>query len=166
MNIKVTVDEVTLATVLHEYDGEQTTVGDQVVYAITERLAGDRDIYPELRTRVSQIRDEEIREAVRPLITAALTEPVQPTNSWGEVLPGAKFTTLRDVIVAEARKQFEHKADPYSRSGQTILQKVVADEVSAAFKTVVADEVKKAKAEVATQIGAMVAESVAAGMRK
>lgn len=166
MNITVTVDEVTLDTVVHSYDGDSTTVGDRVVHAITSHLIASKDVYPPLRDQVSKIRDEEIRGQVRPLITEALTEPVQLTNQWGDPVPGAKQTTLRDVIVAEARRQFTVKADSYSGSGQTILQKLVAEEVRAVFKTVVADEVKKARAMVATQIGAMVAESVAAGMRK
>ena len=166
MNITVTVDEVTLDTIVHSYDGDSVTVGDRVVQAITQHLVASKDVYPPLRDQVSKIRDEEIREQVRPLITEALTEPVQLTNQWGDPVPGAKQTTLREVIVAEARKQFTAKADSYSRSGQTILQKLVADEVTAAIRAVVADEVKRARAEVATQIGAMVAESVAAGMRK
>ena len=166
MNITVTVDEVTLDTIVHSYDDGEVTIGDRVVNAITRHLVASKDVYPPLRDQVSKIRDEEIREQVRPLITEALTEPVHLTNQWGDPVPGAKQTTMREVIVAEARKQFTAKADNYSRNGQTILQKLVADEVQAAFKTVIADEVKKARAEVATQIGAMVAESVAAAMRK
>jgi hypothetical protein len=164
VNITVTVDEVTLDTVLHEYDGEQTTVGDQVAFAIMQKLVSDRDVYPLLRKRVSQIRDEEIRAAVTPLITETLTRPFRQTNGYGEA--AGPETTLSALIVAEAKALMTKPADAYSRSGQTVLGKIVAEEVSRAFKTVVADEVKRAKAEVAAQIGAMVAESVAAGMRK
>jgi hypothetical protein len=166
MNITVTVDEVTLDTVVHSYDGDQVTIGDRVVSAITSHLVASKDVYPPLRDQVSKIRDEEIREQVRPLITDALTEPVKLTNEWGDPVPGVKSTTLRDIIVTEARRQFTTKADTYSRSGQTILQKLVADEVSTAFRKIITDEVKAARAEVATQIGAMVADAVAAGMRK
>lgn len=164
MNITVTVDEVTLDTVVHSYDGDVTTVGDGVVHAITERLTRDRDIYPTLRTRVEQVRDEEIRKSVAPLVIEALTAPVRQTNSFGE--PIGPETTLSSLIMAEAKKLLTHKSDNYGNRNETILQKLVADEVRAAFKTLITDEIKAARAEVASQIGSLVADAVAAGMRK
>ena len=66
--------------------------------------------------------------------------------------------------MAEARNAFKVRADSYG-SNQTVLQKLVAEEVQKAFKTVIAEEVKQARALVADQIGEQVAEAVKAGMK-
>ena len=61
---------------------------------------------------------------------------------------------------------FTKQADSYSRSGQTVAQKIVAEEVATAFRSEVADAVKQARELVAGQIGEQVAAAVAEGMRK
>lgn len=164
MNITVNVDEVTLSTLVHEsYDGDGgKTIGDEVAYLALRRLADDRDGWNSITQRVDRITDEEIREHVRPLITGALTRPFRQTNSFGE--PVGQETTLSSVIVAEARNAFKVRADSYG-SNQTVLQKLVAEEVQKAFKDVIAEEVKQARALVADQIGEQVAEAVKAGMK-
>lgn len=164
MNITVNVDEVTLSTLVHEaYDGDGgKTIGDEVAYLALRRLADDRDGWNSITQRVERITDEEIREHVRPLITEALTRPFRQTNSYGE--PVGQETTLSSVIVAEARNAFKVRADSYG-SNQTVLQKLVAEEVQKAFKDVIAEEVKQARALVADQIGEQVAAAVKAGMK-
>ena len=57
------------------------------------------------------------------------------------------------------------QADQYNRNGRTIVGKLVAEEVQKAFKGVIAEEVKQARALVADQIGEQVAEAVKAGMK-
>jgi len=163
MNINVTVDDVTLDSLVRElYDHEGGwTIGQEVAHMALQRLTADRDGWDSIRERVQRVTDEEIREHVRPLITEALTRPFRQTNSFGE--PVGQETTLSSVIVDEARKAFKARTD-YG-SNQTVLQKLVAEEVQKAFKTVIADEVKAARAMVADQIGEQVAAAVKAGMK-
>ena len=83
MNITVQVDDVTLDSLIHgasEY-GKGSTIGDEVASLALQRLLTDRDGWNSVASRVQAIRDEEIREAVRPLITDALTRPFRKTNS-------------------------------------------------------------------------------------
>jgi len=164
MNINVTVDDVTLDSLVREsYDHEGGwTIGQEVARMALQRLTADRDGWGSIRERVQRVTEEEIREHVRPLITEALTRPFRQTNSFGE--PVGDETTLSSVIVDEARKAFKVRADSYG-SNQTELQKLVAEEVQKAFKTVIADEVKAARAMVADQIGEQVAAAVKAGMK-
>jgi hypothetical protein len=164
MNITVNVDEVTLDSLIRdgsEY-GNGCTIGDQVAFLALQRLTSETEGWYSIRERVQRVTDEEIREHVRPLITEALTRPFRQTNSFGEPVGGE--TTLSSVIVDEARKAFKVRADNYG-SSQTVLQKLVAEEVQQAFKTVIADEVKQARALVADQIGEQVAAAVKAGMK-
>lgn len=164
MNITVTVDDVTLDALVHEgYDGDGWTVGQEIARQALKKLTADRDgSWDSVRSRVDRIKDEEIREAIRPLITEALTKPFRPTNSYNE--PTGPETTLSALIMDAARKASSTKADSYG-NGQTVLQKLVADEVAKAFRNEIADEVKKARAMVAEQIGQQVAAAVSAGMR-
>jgi hypothetical protein len=167
MNITVTVDEVTLDTIVHKgYDEDDgRTLGEEMARQALERLTRDReDGWSSVREHVNRIRDEEIREAVRPLIAEALTKPFRKTNSYGEPVSGE--TTLSELIAAEAKRIVTQPADSYNRDKGTLLQQTVASAVREALGKEIADEVKRARAEVATQIGAMVATAVAAGMRK
>lgn len=165
MNIDVTVSDVTLDSLIRGYDDHEGgwTVGKEVAHQALERLTHDREGWDAVRQRVHRIQDEEIREAIRPLITEALTRPFRQTNSFGE--PVGQETTLSSVIVEEARKAFKVRADNYG-SNQTVLQKLVADEVHKAFASVIADEVKKARELVADRIGEQVAAAVKEGLRK
>ena len=145
MNITVKIDEVTIDTVVGEvvaFDEEgdpyrqgERTVADIVAEQIMKRLLKD-DGYPRLAERVAQIRTEEIREAVKPLITEAITRPIRSTNSYGEAV--GPETTLSALIAAEARAMLAKPVDAYSRSGQTVLGKIVAEEVATAFRAEVA----------------------------
>lgn len=167
MNITVSVDEVSLGSVVRE-DGEcssLTTIGDLVADRLAQRIINDRDAYRPFSHEVTRIRDEEIRKAVAPLIAEALTTPKQQTNTWGEST--GPSVTLSEIIVAEARKQLSQKAgDSYSSDRRTIVQKLVADEVTKAFGKVIAEEVAKARDLVADDIGARVAAAVQEGLRK
>lgn len=169
MNITVSVDEVTLESVVREVYGddgpEPRTIGTEVAQLLANHVIRDRDVWPPFRDAVTHIRDEEIRKAVAPLIAEALTTPKQQTNSWGESTGPA--TTLSEVIVAEARTQLGQKTgDSYSSDRRTIVQKLVADEVTKAFGKVIAEEVAKARELVAGEIGQRVAAAVQEGLRK
>lgn len=165
MNITVQVDEATLATVISEATEyrDDITIGDAVARQLTDHVLHDRDVWPRFRDQVTQIRDEEIRAQVAPLITEALTKPLQKTNNYGE--PTGQATTLSEVIVAEAKRLVSQPKDSYS-NGRTLLQEMVAEQVKAALGKEIADAVKQARAAVADQVGDMVAAAVAEGMRK
>lgn len=163
MDVKVEVSEVTLDTIVRDFgeDGH-VTLGDKVASKIVQRLVAERDYWGSLEQRYRDIRDEEIREAVRPQIAEALSRPTRRTNSFGEEIGEA--TTLTDIIVAEARKMLTTKTDSY-RSTQTVMQKIVADAVHEALGKEIAEQVKAARAMVADQIGQQVAAAVQAGMK-
>lgn len=173
MNIEIKVDDITLSTVIAEvvdYDedgdlvssGKEKTVADLVADRIVEKLVRD-DRYPRLKDRVTEIRDEEIRAAIRPAIEQAVTRPIRKTNSWGE--PTGQETTLSEVIVDEARKFMKEPADKYRREDGTVLQKLVRDEVHKAFGAEIADAVKQARELVATHLGDKVSDQITAAVR-
>ena len=163
MNITVQVDEATLDTIVREESeySREVTVADLVAEKLAQRVINDQDAWRSFRDVVTEIRDDEIRAAVRPLIAEALSKPRQQTNAFGE--PTGPETTLSDVIVAEARKML---TQPGRYEQQTAVQKIVADEVRTAFQKVITDEVATARDMVSEQIGALVAQAVKNGIRK
>ncbi|MBZ3909396.1 hypothetical protein [Streptomyces acidiscabies] len=173
MNIEIKVDDITLSTVVAEVmsydedgdlvpDGKEKTVADLVADRIVASVVRD-DRYPRLKDRVTEIRDEEIRAAIRPAIEQAVNRPIHKTNTWGE--PTGQQTTLSEVIVDEARKFMNEPADKYRREGGTVLQTLVRDEVHKAFSAEIADAVKQARDLVATQLGDKVSDQITAAVR-
>lgn len=166
MNITVQVDGVTLDSVIRpptEYS-DGITIGTEVARQLVNTIIQDRDVWPHFRDRVTEIRDEEIRAQVTPLIADALGKTLQKTNAYGE--PAGGTTTLSEVIVAEAKRLLTQPKDSYSRSGRTVLQDMVAEEVKQALGAEIADAVKQARELVSGQVGEMVAAAVADAMRK
>ena len=157
MDINVTVSDVTLDTVLHAYGESERTIGDEVTRQLVRRIADNKESYDNLRSRVAGVRDEEIRAHIVPLIEEALTSPVQEYR-YGE--PAGKPTTLRSMIMDEARALMKRHTDNYSNRSETVIGKLVADEVRKAIGGEIAEQVKEARAKVAPEIGRYVAEMV------
>lgn len=165
MELKVIIDTVTLDTVVgdvvrYDSDGDpytdgKSTVGDKVAELVKDAVVKSPE-YTSLRERVTRIREEEIREAVKPLIQQALQRPIQRTNSWGEST--GRETTLSEIIMDEAKKVFTTSRDNYNK--QAFISEVVAKEVKAAFGTYIQDEVKKAREAVAKELGSKVSSAV------
>jgi hypothetical protein len=174
MNITVTVDEITLDTIVaqtfeYDEDGDPiatggTSVAQLVADRIVKQVIGDTDRYPSLKERVTQIRDEEIRAAIRPAVQEAISRPIKRTNSYGE--PTGPETTLSEVITDEARKYLASYPDSYNRDKGTVLQQTIRAAVKKAFDTEIADVVKKVRADVAAQIGATASEQITAAAMK
>jgi hypothetical protein len=174
LNIKIQVDEISLSTAVAEvvgidedgdpYPSGERTVGDLVAKEIVDRIIANRDSHWQtLRERVRDIRAELIREAVQPAIEEAVARPIVKTNSYGE--PVGESTTLRELIVEEARKICREPADKYRREQGSILTKLVADEVRKALDAEIKDAVKQAREQVSTEIGSLVAASVQSGLK-
>lgn len=171
MNITIQVDDITLSTVVADVvsfdeDGDtytegSKTVADLVAAQIVERVVRD-DRYPRLRDKVTEVRDEEIRAAVKPAIEEAVNRPIKKTNGYGEAT--GQETTLSEVIVDEARKYMKEPADKYRREAGTVLQSLVRAEVERVFKAEIADAVKQARDLVAGQIGGQVSERITAAV--
>lgn len=159
-DVRINVPPLDLST---EIGGE--TIADLIVDKAVARLAGDQDYWPSLRERVKQIRDEEIRAAVKDEIANALTEGFRKTNSYGE--PYGDATTLRSVIADLAEKALDARKDSYSNS--KTLREILAEEVSKAIKAelaeTIADEKAKVIAAVREQAAGLIAEAtVSAGL--
>lgn len=176
MSINVTVSEITLSTVVDEieasydYEGDLVAEGRPVTIAhlvagqIVERLTGDSERWDRLSRKFAAIRDEMIHEALRPVIEEAVCGPVRKTNTYGEPV-GTETTTLRELIAAESRKILTQRTGEYNRNGETVISKIVSEEVHKAFAAEVKDAVKQAREKVAAEIGQQVAHAVAAAMR-
>jgi hypothetical protein len=138
-----------------EWRTEPMTLIEAVIATASERLVdhakreGTKDHFKTLVERVRAVRDEEIREAVRPLISEALEAPIVPSNTLGE--RRGEETTMHELIVTEATKQLAKPAGrrrDFINPPLTILESVIAEQVNAALSKELRGALDEAKAEV------------------
>lgn len=170
MDIQVIVPDVTLQTVVRDAteDGGAATLANLVAAQLVDRIVGygreDWEGWNNLRRRVTEVRDEEIRAQVAPLIHETLTRGFPKTNNYGE--PAGGTTTLSEIIMAEVNKVLTRPVDSSGyRGNQTVLQKIIYDLVHADFQKIAAEQVAAVRKEIAGQAGDAVRGAVQAAMR-
>jgi hypothetical protein len=120
--------------------------------------------YTGLQTKVSQIREEEIRAALKPIIAEALQKPIRRTNSWGDAT--GEETTLKDVIVDEARKAWTVDRNAYSNNQPTDIRTAIQQEVRKHINGEVAKAVKEAQIAALKAVGDLASAPVVEALRK
>jgi len=149
----------------YDEDGDRCggkTLAEAVVASLVTQAAKG-EYSTSLKRRVQEVRDEEIRAAIAPILAEAIAKPVTKTNMYGE--PTGKETTLRELILEEARKVWAEPVDRYSRDKGTHLQAAIRKEVLAAFQEEIAEAVKTAREAIAREIGGSVADVVTKAVR-
>ena len=162
MNVTVLVDDVTLSTVVEEWgeEGHRTTVADKIVERITDHIVRGREWDP-LRQRVERIRDEEIREQIKPIIAEAVSKPFATTNYYGE--PTGQTTTLREVITAKVKDYLNNSS--YGNRENNV-QKIVREEVHRAMSAELREAIKSEREKVVAAVRAQAAELIADAVRQ
>lgn len=181
MNIEVTVhaDGMDLNAVVDgtvngfdpetgEYFGRPKTLADVIAEKVVEQITTGEE-WRDQKRRFREIREEMIREALKPTITRALAEPIERTNAFGERVDGVAPTTLREIIFNEARRQANAKvSDGYRSSSETVLAKFVREQIDAAFRNELAGILKEEKTKVVKAVrdnaGTIIADAVRQGL--
>src|SRR6185312_4491446 len=171
MDIKVIVESIDLGDYIDGHRDDEGdyipggTLADNIAHQLVEKFSRS-DLYDGFRDRVQRIRDEEIRAQLAPAIAEALANPIRRTNSYGEQT--GPDTTLREVIVDEARKWMNTKQEQRygERSITTNLQAMIRTAVEDAFKTEIADAVKAARDAVTAEFGSSIGERVSGIVRE
>lgn len=130
-------------------DGDRTLEEYIVGEAATRLLAFDGQAIGEFRRRALSIADEEIREALKPVVAQALEAAVQRTDTFGA--PRGEPKSLREVIVESAIDQLRKpQGDGFSgtRRGETLVQFVIRKEVEEALGKDLRSAVQAARAQV------------------
>lgn len=167
MNLEVNVTDVDLSAVVREDTeyGPAVKLGDLVIAELVQRYMRTED-WPTLRKRVTEIRDEEIRAQVTPMITEAVARPVQKTNTYGE--PIGEATSLREVVIDEARKILQGtKGDSYNRKeglGRQLIREMVEKELRTELTEVIKEERQKVVNAVRAQAAELITEAVTKGV--
>lgn len=148
-----------------EYNTRGKTLGDIVATKLVKELTRD-DRWSGLRKRYLELREEEIRAAVRPLVEDALNGPIQKTNVYGE--PTSGTTTMRELIMAEVNKVIHERSDKYRSDSPTMLQatisKAVRTELGKELQAVFDAEKQKVVDAVRASAAELVAEAVKKGL--
>lgn len=177
MQINVTVEGVDLTSVIGEHaeydsDGEYiggngVTIADKVAQHLARDLMKD-DSYRTLKQRVMDLRDEEIRAQLKPIVEAAITGSIQRTNSYGH--PVGEPTTLHDIILAEVNTYLTaNVGGSYNKPTTTRIKSFVAEAVETVIRkemaTVIAEEKAAVVAVVRSKTAELLAEAVKQGLR-
>lgn len=171
MEITVNVENVDLTSIVGERyvldeDGdravEDKTLGQAIAEQVTRNLMKTDD-WGGAKEMVRRIREEEIRAAVQAEIAAALTTPVQQTNTWGEATGPA--TTLRQKIHDMAQSALTRKGDAYG-SGKGVVETVVYEQVNQALKKELSAAVKEEKEKVVAAVRAKAADLIATAVKE
>lgn len=176
MNINVTVDGgIDLSTELGEeirhYDdetGEYETRGKTLGDLVAEKLVASlikSDEWPGLKQKVLDIREDEIRNAIRPTVEKALVSDVRKTNSYGEPTGPAK--PMRELIVEQVSVVLRGKSDRYSTSApllDTVMDRTVRALLTKELKEAFDSEKAKVVAAVRAEGTRLIAEAVEKGI--
>lgn len=140
------------------------TLADLICRQALDKLAKGEP-WNNLAKRIEQITTEEIRAHVVDLLKDAITGDIRRTNTYGE--PYGEPTTLRAVIGEEAKTALTRSVDGYGQR-QTVLQKLVREQIEQAMKAelseAIAEERAKVVAAVRTQAAKLIAEAVTIGV--
>lgn len=171
MNITVTVDSVDLSSVVGDHQvqtGEDEWLAEPMILAdvVAARIAEDikkDDQYNSLRKRVLEIRDEEIREQLKPMIREAIEQPIQRTTEFGQ--PQGPPVTVAELVVKEAQNYLT-KREGYGRDSLSVAQKLIRDEVDRAIKSELSQAIADEKAKVVAAVRAKAAELIAEAVQQ
>lgn len=144
------VVEIDLGSLVLSHGEEGEMLADLIVrQAAKEMLAqaakgtGYRDA---LSRRVEAIRDAEILAAVRPLVEQAMSESLQPTNSFGQAK--GEPVTLAEVIVKKAIAALQVRSDRGRGGTASVLEQFIEQEVHRALKADLAAAFQEGRAAV------------------
>lgn len=176
IKIDVTVEDLDLTSVIatkarYDEDDETyveagVTLGEMVVRKLIAQTAQTAE-YTSLKERIVRVRDEEIRDIIRPLIVEGIEASFQPTNVYGE--PKGDPITMRTVVVDQVKDVLRSVKDhnSYDRREPLVRQLVremVEKELRKTLSEVIDDERKKVVAAVREQAAQLIAEAVTKGV--
>jgi phage baseplate assembly protein W len=123
---------------------EPGSLGSLLVDAASDKIV--RVMHKDVRTAITDAVNAQVREEVAGIVRDTLVNGVvQRTNEFGGKV--AEPIPLIDLIRESAADVLNKPiGDSYSRNRQTVLKKILADEVSSAFRKEVKDAVDQARA--------------------
>ena len=141
------------------------TLQELVIVEVARQVIAQvgREATDRIRADVYDTRGRMITEAVQPLIAEAVTKAVQATDPYGQ--PKGEPTTLREIIVQAATSQLtQPTSERYGSPRETVVQRIIREEVEGVVKRELKQAVDAAKAEVAaavqTQAAAVITETI------
>ncbi|MFA9269212.1 MAG: hypothetical protein ACEQSX_00420 [Baekduiaceae bacterium] len=129
---------------------------------VAKDLARGQGPTAQVRKLAETMLRDEIQAQLTPLVTTAIATPRYKTNGYGEPIPGAEPVTLADLITAETMKFLSTKQNVSgSRTQMTPLEKIIAEQVSAAFDKQVGGAIAEAKTQAVAAVSARASKFLA-----
>lgn len=172
MNIEVKVEDITLATEVggytrryngeyDEWENDRSTLADVIADHAVTRLTREANWGHQIE-QIREARKKAVDAAIAAEVERALSQPFQPTNTYGEAQGGP--VTLRDLIAKGISDFFTvQKGDSYGpkrTSAQTVIDTAVNTYVSKELNAAMKTELDKAKAAIHEAAGALIARNI------
>lgn len=114
----------------------------------------------DLRGRAQKITNDVIREQVEPIVRAAIEQPFQPTDTFGNAR--GEPTSLHEMVLDVATKILTQRKQSTGRDPQrSFVEQVVHDQVTKALGAELTAAIEQAKAEVAAAVKDAAAGAIA-----
>lgn len=134
------------------------TLGDLVAEKMANTLIANldnttrNDMVAEIRT----LRQKLIIERILPSLEEGLTRPIKLTNTFGEFT--GKEVTITELIVDEGKKALMVRGDRHSTSADSLLVKVIREQVTIALTRELNGALAEAKATIVKAVKEKAAE--------
>lgn len=142
----------------HQPSSFEQIIANGVTRLVADRILADRDRYSAVRKDVEARIAELIAEKVDARITAALEEPRQPTDGYGQ--PKGEPTTLNEIILKRVDAHLREMTGDTFRGQQrtTRLDRIVSEAIDRKWDAEVRKSIEEASMQVRQKVASRAAE--------
>lgn len=147
----------------YDYDDEPISLGDKVVNKLVRNLT--EKFEAQAKAQLNAALAVAIEAKATELVDAAIEQPFQKTNNWGE--PTGPATTLRDLIDEKIKAFLTARVDSYPRTGsQAYISNLVGNKVAAEMEKEFKEAIQQGKEQLLTAVKGRAAEVISEAMRR
>lgn len=147
----------------YDYNDEPISLGDKVIAKLVRNLTDKFEA--QAKSQLNAALAVAIEAKATELVDAAIEQPFQKTNTWGE--PTGPATTLRELIDEKIKAFLTARVDSYPRTGsQAYIQNLVGNKVAAEMEKEFKEAVQQGKEQVLAAVKNRAAEVISEAMRR
>lgn len=147
----------------YDYDDEPISLGDKVIARLVSNLTAKFEA--QAQKQLNAALAVAIEAKATELVDAAIEQPFQKTNTWGE--PTGAATSLRELIDAKIKEFLVARVDSYPRNGnQAYIQNLVGNKVAAELEKEFKESIQQGKEQLLAAVKNRAAEVISESMRR
>lgn len=150
-------------TVGYDHDDDPISLGDKVINRLVSNLTAK--FADQAKAQLNAALAVAIEAKATELVDAAIEQPFQKTNTWGE--PIGPATTLRELIDEKIKAFLTARVDSYPRNTpQSYIQNLVGNKVAQEMEKEFKEAIQQGKEQLLAAVKGRAAEVIAESMRR